>query len=601
MAWSPVASQENICSEFAKSMNLNQNKSAVFSPGKDDGVRPRGRERRTFGLHRKFQYNRANTIPIPTVPILGAQDSQVPPAAPREHALRRNIRRVVKSADKAAPGDKTVSPVSAVGTKQYEIEAQRLRIRGNEAFKTGDFKMACILYSRSIHALKKCSPNLHVAMGLPLLYCNRAASYLALGKPIEALQDCALGKALDSSYVKCSVRASTCLIRMGHFPEAREELRGLESHEEVESKISEIDASEEKFHTFLKAVGIVQDERCHTSILFSDSEAMISAFKSVEAICPHSESLKAAIVLAHIRIGDFSKADKILDSILRENPCNPPLWTGWCRTQTCFFKADYVQCHKNIGSMVDLIPPNEPESGTSDLKLLHQIVTIPDKESLISMQKKINEVQVLKDQANKLMRLKSYREAIEYYSQALSVKGGLSPVMAAILLCNRAAAHHAAANKALAMADCCRSFSILPNYAKAHSRLATILHELGFYNEALKEMLMAIQTADHLDQRKEYLLRMESIKLASLHGNKPDYSSLLVDSSGVGTGEQMKRAYRKLALKLHPDKAASSVQIDDRLGETEIVVQDTTIKQSMVDRATWLFKLIGEAYAASGA
>lgn len=598
MAWSPVASQKNICSEFSKSVNLNQNKAAVFSPGKDDSVRTRGRERRTFGLHRKVQYNRANMISIPNVPILGAQDSQIP--APREQAFRRNIRRVVKSAEKVlAPGDKPVSPVSAVGSKQYDIEAQRLRIRGNEAFKTGDFKMACIMYSRSIYAVKKCSPNLHVAMGLPLLYCNRAASYLALGKPIEALQDCASGKALDSSCIKCSIRASTCLIRMGHFPEARKELRGLESHEEVRSKLSEIDGSEKKFHTFLKAVGIDQDERCHT-ILFTDSEAMISAFKSVEAICPHSESLKAAIVLAHIKIGDFSKADKILDNILRENSCNPPLWAGWCRTQTCFFKADYVQCHKNIGSLNDLISPIQPDSETSDLKLLHQIVTIPDKESLISMQKKINEVQILKDQANRLMRLKSYGEAIESYSQALSVKGGLSPAMAAILLSNRAAAHHAATNKALAMADCCRSFSILPNYAKAHSRLATILHELGFFNEALKEMSMAIQTADHLDQKKEYLSRMESMKLAALQGNKPDYSSLLGVSSGVGTGEQMKRAYRKLALKLHPDKAASSVQIDNRLGETGIVLEDIKIKQSIVDRATWLFKLIGEAYAASG-
>jgi hypothetical protein len=130
--------------------------------------------------------------------------------------------------------------------------------------------------------------------------------------------------------------------------------------------------------------------------------------------------------------------------------------------------------------------------------------------------------------------------------------------------------------------------------------MATILHELGFFNEALKEISMAIQTADHLDQKKEYLLRMEYMKVAALQGNKPDYSSLLGVSSGVGTGEQMKRAYRKLALKLHPDKAASSVQIDNRLGETGIVLEDIKLKQNIVDRATWLFKLIGEAYAASG-
>lgn len=598
MAWSPVASQENVCREFSKSVSLSQNRSTVFSPGKDDSVRSR-RERRTFGLHRKVQYNRANSVPIPNVPILIAQDSRVAPAVPREQGLRRNIRRVVKSAEKVSASErgKTVSPVSAMGNRERDTDAQRLRIQGNEAFKTGDFKMACIMYSRSIHAVKKCSPTLHVAMGLPLLYCNRAASYLALGKPFEALQDCSAGKMLDSSYVKCNIRAATCLIRMGHFPEARKELQGFESREEVKSKLSEIDVCEEKFYAFLKSVGITQDEKHDTSVLSPDSEAMISAFKIVEAICPHSESLKAAIVVAHMKIGDFSKADKILDGILRENASNPPLWAGWCRTQTCFFKADYVQCRKNIGSLNDLISPLKPDNDSSDSKLLHQIITIPDKESLLSMQKKVEEVHTLKEQANKLMRLKSYPDAIESYSQALSVKGGLSPAMAAILLSNRAAAHHEATNRALGMADCCRSFSILPSYAKAYSRLATILQELGFYNEALKEMSMAIQTADHPDQKKEYLSRMESIKLASSRGDKPDYCGLLGVPSG--TGEQMKRAYRKLALKLHPDKAASSVQMDNRLGETGIVFQDLAIKQSIVDRATWLFKLIGEAYAAS--
>lgn len=35
-----------------------------------------------------------------------------------------------------------------------------------------------------------------------------------------------------------------------------------------------------------------------------------------------------------------------------------------------------------------------------------------------------------------------------------------------------------------AIADCCRAIALNPHYAKAHSRLATLLSELGYHSDA---------------------------------------------------------------------------------------------------------------------
>ena len=40
------------------------------------------------------------------------------------------------------------------------------------------------------------------------------------------------------------------------------------------------------------------------------------------------------------------------------------------------------------------------------------------------------------------------------------------------------------ATTAQAIADCCRSVAANPHYAKAHSRLATLLSELGYHEDA---------------------------------------------------------------------------------------------------------------------
>ena len=58
---------------------------------------------------------------------------------------------------------------------------------------------------------------------------------------------------------------------------------------------------------------------------------------------------------------------------------------------------------------------------------------------------------------------------------------------------------------------------------------------------------------------------------------------------------QVRRAYKRLALQLHPDKAASAVRLAPRCaGRGSPLYEAAAAAQRLQERATWLFKLLGE-------
>ena len=478
------------------------------------------------------------------------------------------------------------------------VQADKVNVyrrKGNHAFKMQDYEAACEKYSGAIHAASSAGTSKLLA-GLPLLYCNRAAAYLALGKPVEALQDCNAGMRRDPSFHKCRFRAATCLVRMGRFSEAREALGPVLADGSVSSEVlkrkQEIDDAEEKFASYLKNLKEWQ---------FDGMESVKAAYKVVEARVPHSEALVASLVVAHIQYGDFSGADKILDVVLKQQAASPSEWAGWCRVQTCFFKADYLQCERNLAALDGLLARRRTCDGIDEnggIGGVHQVVSIPGRDSIESMRQGIRSVQGLKDQANAQVKHKAYKEAAETYTCALSASY-VSPAMASILFSNRAAAYQSAGHWALALADCCRAVSLSPQFAKPHSRMANILMSLGLHAEAHRSIERAISCAADAAQRSQY--RSVSHSWPSCPqglGQQPDFRMLLGLQHGSTEGDA-KKSYRKLALKLHPDKTSQSVKVQYHLGPagTQLMAAEETQRQ-LLKHATWLFKLLGEAHEA---
>jgi len=232
----------------------------------------------------------------------------------------------------------------------------------------------------------------------------------------------------------------------------------------------------------------------------------------------------------------------------------------------------------------------------------------------------------LRQTGNRAVNLKSYQAAIDAYTEALS-SGSLSPALAAVLYCNRAAAHQGLGNRALAVADCCRAKALHPGYAKAHSRLAALFTELGMHSSAVDELNAAIAVDDGVRKSwksfftvtstslAEYQTRLRAAKEAAaprltFYGatmNPPPanhYKVLGLEKDCAA--EEVRKSYRKLALQLHPDKDEAVKLItacrlsfnlceSSGTGGSELTELAAATQKRLEEGASWVFQCLGAA------
>ena len=84
--------------------------------------------------------------------------------------------------------------------------------KGNQAYMQGDFERAVVFYSRGLEAEPRNA----------ILLSNRAAAYITLHRPEEALQDATLAIECDATYYKAYFRKADALRSIDRLSEALE-------------------------------------------------------------------------------------------------------------------------------------------------------------------------------------------------------------------------------------------------------------------------------------------------------------------------------------------------------------------------------------------
>ena len=244
----------------------------------------------------------------------------------------------------------------------------------------------------------------------------------------------------------------------------------------------------------------------------------------------------------------------------------------------------------------------------------------------------------LRVQGNASFKAKAYARASEMYSQAIDAVadapgGALGAAFAAVCLCNRAAAAHAEGRVADALADCGRALALNPARVKSLSRRAQLYTESRMHDAAADDLQRLLATlapatrvsageenenerraraaladaaagAETLDKtsladlRDGVSARLREANAAARGAPTPDHAAVLglrspgassASASGLGLGpvadSDVKKAYRRLALKHHPDKSRAGLP---GWADAEALRRD----------AGAVFKLVGEAHAA---
>ncbi|XP_074276795.1 uncharacterized protein LOC141600461 [Silene latifolia] len=499
-----------------------------------------------------------------------------------------------------AKGNREQSHNSALSSAEKACD--KWRRRGNDAYEKGDLSKAEDFYTWGVNCIPLRDAS-DVFAPLVRCYSNRAATRMALGRVREAVQDCRMAVKLDPTFHRAQMRAANCYLQLGELEDAMKCFGNvIESSKAVCLDRQVIISASEGIRKSEKVIEC--SKRSAELLRLKTSEAAASALDLIveamsvsiysekllemkaEALCMlrrHDE----AIALCH-QTRDFAGenfAAASSDNHEADDLCSDVHgWRG---------RALY-KCHFHIGKLEEALEYiKKEESGAKP------------QESSDTLAATIGELLREKSAGNTAFQSGKHIEAIEHYTTAITSSMESRP-FAAICFCNRAAAHQALGHIADAISDCSLAIALDEAYAKAVSRRATLHEMIRDFRQAAIDLQRLISLLEKQSMEKSKQsgsgngkeLRQVRHRLSMMEEEaKRDIPLDLYLILGVNKSDpasEIKKAYRKAALRHHPDKAGQSLVRSDVGDEGR---QWNDIAELVHKDSDRLFKMIGEAYA----
>lgn len=412
--------------------------------------------------------------------------------------------------------------------------AEQLKQMGTAAYKKHDYQEAIRQYSLAIEAHTPPSA---------LLFTNRAAAYMQLNDMDAALADCARAREADPKCIRGYTRAAKIHKARGELKRAKE----------------------------LVCDALIQDPM--------DSDAL-SERRGITALQERIQNLK------DVQVPTFLEANpkrilELCEAILSEAPMEPATLIVKCSALVRLGRSESAvaitteMLRRDRDCMEAVVARGEALIGTGNITAALQTLTNalrldPDNSAARTLLKKARALESEKSEGNKAYSESRIAEAIDHYTRALALNSH-SPTFDAILYSNRAQAHLQEKRYDEALADLNEAIELDPRYVKAYIKRAAAYSGLEKYQEAVDDL----EKAKELDPESKDIRR----KLQEAHGDlkrskRKDYYKVL-GVQKTASDEEIRKAYRKLAIKWHPDKH-----------------QDETKTEAEAK-----FKEIGEAYA----
>ncbi|KAH7667206.1 Dnaj-like subfamily c member 7 protein [Dioscorea alata] len=496
-----------------------------------------------------------------------------------------------------------------------EEACENWRLRGNQAYANGHLPKAEEYYTRGINSVSPNETLQNCLRVLMLCYSNRAAARMSLGRMREALNDSLMAASIDPNFPKAQLRAANCHLALGETVDAMKHYQNclqLERTGDVDHKICK-EATDGLGKAQLVAGHMEQSENILLKRASVDAKRVLELISDALLISPFSEKLleMKAEVLFMLRKYDevIALCEKTLDlaeknafSIVADGKRKDRDTTEGMKSSTVRLWRWYLISKSNfyLGKL---------DEALELLQEQEQIQPIADKYVAKSseLSAAISELLRLKSAGNEAFQAGRYSEAVESYTAALTLNIESRP-FTAICFCNRAAAYQALGQITDAIADCSLAIALDTSYAKAISRRATLHEMIRDYHQAsndLRRLMCLLEKQSNKDDQSGTLRRSNSnaselkrvqLRLSMMEDEArkeiPLDMYLILGIESSSSEVDLKKAYRKAALKHHPDKVSRFFVRSENADEgfwKEVADEVRT-------DADRLFKLIHEAY-----
>jgi DnaJ family protein C protein 7 len=410
------------------------------------------------------------------------------------------------------------------------VLADKMKEEGNELFKNGDFKEAIKRYTQAIEQAPSAA-----------IYANRAAAYLALKNNSAVITDCEAALSLDPNFVKAYLRLGKAYTSLGRIKEAQD----ATSHA---LKIEPHNKNAESQNSVLKDL-VSLKTKLDEALTRENWTSASNVLSKMTELCPDSHEVQVDHLRVLVGQRDYTAAASLSVTLLRRDPSDVNVIC--LRGEVLYYTNSLTQALKHF-----------QEGLRND----------PDHNQCRIMLKKVRQIEKLKLEGNEAFKNSDNQAAVNAYTSALAVDEKNDAVNA-VLYCNRAAAKINLKDYQSALDDCNRSISIDQAYAKAYARRGQCYLKTSQFEEAVRDY----QKASELEPNSsDYSSSLKNAKLELKKSKRKDLYKIL-DVAKNADEDEIKKAYKKQALRWHPDKHHDSDE-DHREAEKR-------------------FKDIGEAYA----
>ncbi|PRW61266.1 DNAJ heat shock N-terminal domain-containing [Chlorella sorokiniana] len=431
------------------------------------------------------------------------------------------------SGEAATAASPPPTPSPAPDSPRHLAEAQKAL--GNAAFKSGRYDEAVRCFTA---ALQLC-PGTAVYLG------NRAAAHLMARHYPDAISDSLAAVELDAGFVKGYARAAKAEMLMGQF-EAAEALyrQGMERDASLQQDLIACQIVARKVRAGQEALAAGEADR-----------ALVLAEAACEGSVPAAEAAVRLRVEALLHLGRHAEAVAEARNMTLGGDAQAPEVLA-LRSQALYLCGNMQMAQQ-----------------------LYQQALRRDPDCLPAQRglKRLRSVLAGKERGNECFSRGAFQEAYEHYSASLGADPQLRTAFMAQVVCNRAAAAAKLGRHEDALADAEQAIKLNASYAKAYVRRAQAHLELKNFDAAVMDFNKVAELDDSYPGLREML---REAKLAKKKALRVDYYAVLGVSQDADDDE-VKRAYRKAALKTHPDKATEENR----------------------EEASKQFKLVGQAFA----
>lgn len=356
--------------------------------------------------------------------------------------------------------------VPTTGTRRRVVQAQKpdrwswdiFREAARKFYQKGEYEQAIKHYTDGITAIPK-----EDVKSLALMYTNRAAAQMMLNSVSQAIQDCIESICFDPMYWKAYIRIAKCYIMLGQPQQGLNYLNQINSRDES----IRLQARD----TFLDAERLTDDMKDVEKYLASgDYGSVLNATEAALKYATQCRVLQEQKIMALFELQRYATLASFCDDVVKQHPiptASKASIFGVRATVLLARAKRYLERSDEAQSLLSELESVAPQSST--VNQLGRLWRDMDR---------------YKDSGNDAFKAGRFFDAYQLYSEALELDEKYYRYCA-VIYCNRAATSMAIGDYERAVSDCDDALLRYSTYPKARLRRARCYVELKKFDLAV--------------------------------------------------------------------------------------------------------------------